>query len=113
MDSFQVLDCGQFPSRFLGFVPAGVVPDDHGVLVGVFKSQIDQGVGDGAGVLPVQPHEVDRPVVLVAEPDAVLGLPFPVDRDPGLGVPRVPGPAHDGLVLDPYLVGGHDQRIIA
>ena len=62
-------------------------------------------------VLPVQTHQVDGAVVLVEKTDVVLGLAFPVDPDPGLGASRVPGPAHDGLVFDPDLVGRHDQHV--
>ena len=53
----------------------GVVPhDDDLLLVGVLHGQVDQGLGNGAGVLPVEGHQVDGAVGLVQEGDVGLGL---------------------------------------
>ena len=48
--------------------------DDDLLLVGVLHGQVDQGLGDGAGVLPVEGHQVDGAVGLVQEADVGLGL---------------------------------------
>lgn len=77
-------------------MPGGVVPhDDDLLLVGVLHGQVDQGLGDGAGVLPVEGHQVDGAVGLVQEADVGLGLTAAVDLQAGGVTPADPRPAHD------------------
>lgn len=92
----------------------GVVPhDDDLLLVGVLHGQVDQGLGDGAGVLPVEGHQIDGAVGLVQEADVGLGLAAAVDLQTGGVTPADPRPAHDRLVLDTHLVGAHHAPHLA
>lgn len=93
-------------------MPGGVVPhDDDLLLAGVLHGQVDQGLGDGAGVLPVEGHQVDGAVGLVQEADVGLGLAAAVDLQTGGVTSADPRPAHDRLVLDTHLVGAHHHHL--
>ena len=112
MDPLEDVALPQVLPQFLRLVPSRVVPHHDDRLVRVLQGQIGQGLHDVGGVLPVQSHEVHAPVRLVEESDIALGLPFPIDPDPGPGALLAPGPASNGLVLDPHLVRGHHDDIL-
>ena len=110
-DVGEFLAGSEFVTDDMGFVGRGVVPDDGDLLAGMVGDERGEGVEDEWPVLPGEPDDLAGAGVLVEEPDVVLAFPFPVDQQFRLGAFRVPGPAHDGFLVDADLVGGVDQGV--